>query len=57
MGKYHRKRKIDTTELEKEVVPYDYITSLVELRRQFDEVMFKFENHVSLSERENRPVA
>jgi hypothetical protein len=57
MGKYHRKRKIDTTELEKEVVPYDYLTSLAELRRQFDEVMFRFENHVLLSERESRPVA
>jgi hypothetical protein len=56
MGKYQKKRKINLTELEHSATNYGAGISLNELKRMCDDTLFKFENHISLCEKENQPI-
>ena len=56
MGKYQKKRKINLSELEKSATNYGVNISLQELKRMCDDTLFKFENHINLCEKENKPV-
>ena len=56
MGKYQKKRKINLTELEKSATNYGVNISLQELKNMCEDTLFKFENHINLCEKENKPV-
>ena len=55
MAKYQKKRKVNLSELEESATNYGVEISLQELKRMCDDTLFKFENHINLCNREDKP--